>query len=113
VHAHLGRDAGDEQRSDAAVAQQQLEVGGVERALAGLVQDDLTGRRRERVDTEIAGKPRKLQRIALRDRIVRYSSARSTGGARTGAVGIASTWCSRRTASISSLSAARWRCASM
>ena len=47
VHAHLGGDAADDQRLDAAVVQDEVEVGGEERALAGLVDHDLARLRRE------------------------------------------------------------------
>ena len=47
VHADVGGDAGEDHVADAARAQDQLEVGGAERALAGLVDDRLAGQRRE------------------------------------------------------------------
>ena len=54
VHAHLGGDAADEQAVDPVVAQDQLEVRRVEGALAGLVEDHLAGRGRDRVDDVVA-----------------------------------------------------------
>ena len=42
VHAHLQRDAADDQRLDAAIQQDLVQVGRVERALAGLVDHRLT-----------------------------------------------------------------------
>ena len=41
VHADVGRDAGEDDVGDPARSQQEVEVGGVERALAGLVDDQL------------------------------------------------------------------------
>ena len=41
VHAHLGGDAGDQQLGDPGCGEDVLQFGGVERALAGLVDDDL------------------------------------------------------------------------
>ena len=66
---------------------------------------DITGtwEARERVVVALTGGPEGETLIRRAARI----AARSTGGARTGDVGMASTWCSRNTASISSLSAAR------
>ena len=43
VDADLGGDAADDELCDAAAAQDGVEVGGVERALAGLVDDRLAG----------------------------------------------------------------------
>ena len=43
VHADVGGDAGQDDVVDAAQAQHQFEVGGAERALAGLVDDRLAG----------------------------------------------------------------------
>ena len=43
VDAHLGRHAGDDELLDASVLQDGVEIGGVERALAGLVDDRLAG----------------------------------------------------------------------
>ena len=54
VHADLGRHAADEQRVDAAVAQQRVQIGRVERALARLVDDGLAGDRRQRGDDVVA-----------------------------------------------------------
>ncbi len=54
VHAHLGGDAADDQARDPVVAEDQLEVGRVERALAGLVEHDLARQRRDRVDDVVA-----------------------------------------------------------
>ena len=47
VHADVGGDAGEHEVADAARAQDQVEVGGVERALARLVDDGSPGARRE------------------------------------------------------------------
>ncbi len=47
VHAHIGGDAGEHDVVDAAQPQQQFEIGGAERALAGLVDDRLALARRE------------------------------------------------------------------
>ena len=47
VDADIGGDAGQHDVLDAAHAQHQFEVGGAERALAGLVDDGLAGSRRE------------------------------------------------------------------
>ena len=47
VHADVGGDAGEDDVVDAARAQDQLEVGGAERALARLVDDRLARQRRE------------------------------------------------------------------
>ena len=47
VHAHVGRDAGEHEVVDAARAQDQLEIGGAERALPGLVDDHLARPRRQ------------------------------------------------------------------
>ncbi len=55
VHADVGGDAGQHDVLDAARAQDQFEVGRAERALAGLVDDDLAGDRREFVDDLPAG----------------------------------------------------------
>jgi hypothetical protein len=41
VHAHLGRHARDQQAADAALVEQVLQLGGVEGAFAGLVDDGL------------------------------------------------------------------------
>src|SRR6202008_114704 len=54
VNAHLGGDAGHDQVRDAVVAQDLLEVGGVERALVGLVEDDLAVEGRDGVDDVVA-----------------------------------------------------------
>jgi len=50
VNAHLGRHPGDDEVGDAGRLQDGLQVGAVERALAGLVDDDLAPDRRELVD---------------------------------------------------------------
>jgi len=47
VDADVGRDAGEDQVADPARAQQQIQVGRVERALAGLVDDQLAVDRRD------------------------------------------------------------------
>ena len=47
VDADVGGDAGEHEVRDAALAQDQLEIGGAERALAGLVDDRLAGGRSE------------------------------------------------------------------
>ena len=54
LHAHLGRDAGEQQMRDAALAQVRRQGGGVERALAGLVDDDLAGQRAQLGDDVVA-----------------------------------------------------------
>ena len=54
VHAHLGGDAGDQQLGDPACGEDVLQFGGIERALAGLVDDDLAVDRRELVDDVVA-----------------------------------------------------------
>ena len=54
VDAHLGRDAAHDELPDAAVVQHRVEVGGVEGALAGLVDDRLAGRGLELVDDVVA-----------------------------------------------------------
>src|SRR3954452_21390118 len=54
VHADLGRHAGDHEAADAEVPQDELEVGRVEGALAGLVDHDLAGRGSELVDDFVA-----------------------------------------------------------
>src|SRR6185436_16488732 len=54
VHAHLRRDAAHHQLADAAVVQHRVEVGGVEGALAGLVDYRLARRRLELVDDVVA-----------------------------------------------------------
>ena len=55
MHAHLGRHAGDQQGLDAAIAQHQVEVGLVERALAGLVDHGLAVDGVELGDDVVAG----------------------------------------------------------
>ena len=55
VDADLGGDAADDQLRDAAAAQHRLEVGGVERALAGLVDHRLAGGGGEFGDDVVAG----------------------------------------------------------
>ncbi len=50
VHADLGRDAGHDERGDALPGQQLAEVGGVEGALAGFVDDRLVSEGLEVVD---------------------------------------------------------------
>ncbi len=47
VHAHIGGDSGEDDVRDPTVAQHEVEVGRVEGALAGLVDDDLTFDRRD------------------------------------------------------------------
>ena len=54
VHAHLGGDAGDEQLGDPRLGEDVLQLGGVERALARLVDDDLALDRGELVDDVVA-----------------------------------------------------------
>ena len=54
VHAHLGGDAGDQQLGDACRGEDVLQFGGVERALAGLVDDDLAVDRGQLVDDVVA-----------------------------------------------------------
>jgi hypothetical protein len=55
VDADLGGDAGEEQHLDAAVAEHGFEFGGVEGALAGLVDDGLARDGGEGVDDAVAG----------------------------------------------------------
>src|SRR5271154_3252333 len=47
VHAHVGGDAGEHQVANPGAAQDQLEIGGEESTLAGLVDDGLAGERCE------------------------------------------------------------------
>ena len=54
VHAHLERHAADDQRLDAAIEQDLVQVGGVKRALARLVDDRLARDRVELVDDVVA-----------------------------------------------------------
>src|SRR5580704_2646446 len=55
VDAHFGGDAGDDELGDAAMLQDRMEVGGVESALAGLVDDRLARRGIELGNDVVAG----------------------------------------------------------
>src|SRR5262252_2124388 len=57
VHAHLGRDPADDEPPDALVAEHRVEVGGVERALAGLVDDRFPWRGLQLVDEVVTVLP--------------------------------------------------------
>ncbi len=54
VHAHLGGHPGDDERLDARVGEDLLQIGAVEGALAGLVEHDLPGQRCKLVDDVVA-----------------------------------------------------------
>ena len=54
MHADLRRHAADEQRRDAAVAQDEIEIGGEEGALAGFVDDRLARDRRKLGDDVVS-----------------------------------------------------------
>ena len=88
VDADLGGDAADQQVLDAEIAQQRVEVGRVERALAGLVDHRLAGERIELRD-DVVARPRRgsgcgpsgrARRCASTDGRARsWPSARRTG----------------------------------
>jgi hypothetical protein len=82
VHAHLGRHAAQHQRRDAEPFEDFGEVGAVERAVAGLVDDDFAGHRAQFVDevvTVLAAHQQPPERAARADRRAGGDAARELG----------------------------------
>ena len=68
VHADVGRDAGERDVLDALAAEQQVEIGGVERSLARLV-DDRFARQRRELGNELPARLAANENLSARARI--------------------------------------------